>query len=264
MTCYPFSMEPENLPSIVTSYPDNPIPPAPAAPQPPSPSKKQMSGIVALLIFIGAVTLIFGGYVVFQNLNSILTPSGSPSGGASPTPESHGLSQILPTIPRITPTIKPPTPTVPVAPASQAELQTHDNIRVSDLKRLSEALTTYIQKNGTEKLPAARVDSQNAGHVRSQGCAVNWTGANLCDYLQDVPVDVVNSKSVQAINEIGDAYAETAGYGLIVEKSSGTFELCTFLESEASVSILAGDNGNDPDLYETGTNTKLECDAQPF
>ncbi len=140
----------------------------------------------------------------------------------------------------------------------EMQRRSRDSARLTAIARLQSVIETYINDEGLGAFVGANdVTSVGQGTGKSQDCANNWVGVDLCQYLKQVPMDPQNDRSITVLDGTGGRLNSTAGYAFFIDTDTGDYEICTYLEAENNNDILADDSGNQADVFENGTNTDV-------
>jgi hypothetical protein len=259
-------MEPENLPPLDSSIPDenhgSQTLSIQQQDQPNLQEKNKSHSMRGMVLLVVIIIILMGAYLGVTTYTKTLSTAMpvpvvlSPNATASATP----ITDILPTS---LPNPSGQMVTGKVLSPLQEELRARDLARLADFARLQSIIEFYLTDHGTDAfVENPSVNSQSAGGIQGQDCATNWLGINVCEYIQSVPVEPANTQTISALDANGSRSDESAGYGLQVDTITGEYELCTFLESETNIELLKQDGGTDSDFYEIGTNTSLDCDTE--
>lgn len=118
-----------------------------------------------------------------------------------------------------------------------------DSVRLTDMQVLSRAIEEYILDKGNppDVTDVTRTsNSLPAGNSGSFETSTNgWIDANLSDYMVKLPSDPINTG--------------TSVY--TYRRSDNTYEINCVLEYLTS--YMAGDGGNDANVYEVGSNLTI-------
>lgn len=154
--------------------------------------------------------------------------------------------------------------TVALAAINPAEAQrkARDTQRMKDMATLQTAVEQYLADGGAT--PAASADS---GALTTTACASNWTGLNLCNYLNKVPVDPQNNKSIAVTDGVASGVGtattnRTAIYKLVYSAAAGTYKICTYLESKSNATKPYNDGGlagSGLNAFDVFTDSSLGC-----
>ena len=141
---------------------------------------------------------------------------------------------------------------------TEVQRKARDTQRMKDVSTLQTAIQQYLDNNAP---PAAVVNVTSAGGTTT--CAANWTGLNLCNYINSVPLDPTNNTLRQAAgaNGAGACPATTAAQTMVYRlyiSTSGDYEVNVRQESPSNCKNLVNDGGNSNQWAELGsTNTAL-------
>ena len=125
--------------------------------------------------------------------------------------------------------------------------ETRDEQRINDLAKIKTALDLYIADGQSfDNLETGKIYASNEGSVLANG--TGWLPLNLQAIssgapFKELPVDPLNNK--------------TGNYHIAVNVTKKTYEIDCQLESAKYLPMAKGDGGNNPDLYEIGTDLSL-------
>lgn len=135
---------------------------------------------------------------------------------------------------------------------------TRDVRRITDLRTLETVMAQYLADGG-EPFCTDSCTSVSAGSVEIQPCDNNWTGVNLCRYINSIPVDPNNDKIAPVITSSGNGVTSpvqsvnTKLYYYLRTSTEG-YKIGAFQESPSHISRTANDGGLYPWLAEVGFN----------
>ena len=142
----------------------------------------------------------------------------------------------------------------------EAQRKARDTKRMADLATLNAAILQYYDNNAP---PALAIAVTSAGGTIA--CAANWTGLNLCPYMQTVPIDPSNNTTRGAAGAAGAGVcpATTAAQLMVYRLNvnvTGEYEVNVREESTSNCKNLTNDGGNSNYWAEQGSNLTLVTD----
>lgn len=128
----------------------------------------------------------------------------------------------------------------------EVQKKRRDTQRLKDMQSIAGAIDNYLDDNPASLLTAGTVDSSNG----KRGCRAteNWTGIDLCGYLNTVPVDPLNKRAKPTDPDGAVTQARNVYYFLVTTTSQ--YKLCTYLESVSN----RGKLNNTGRVYTPGGN----------
>lgn len=86
--------------------------------------------------------------------------------------------------------------------------------------------------------------------------AENFMGFNFCKYTYTIPTDPANGQQKTYVG--GGGGTATMGYHVGIDPNAKTYEINSYMESEANVSRAEKDGGTSLTIFETGTDPDLD------
>lgn len=125
----------------------------------------------------------------------------------------------------------------------EAQRRSRDIQRLRDIAVLQSAIDQYIQDGGnTNRFGSGTLMKSNeAISNQAQACDANWLNADLCSYIQTVPVDPINTSERPCANDV----TCTMSYGFMYR--NGEYELNVPLEARSNSQKV-----NEYGYYEVG------------
>ncbi|PIQ73747.1 hypothetical protein COV58_00905 [Candidatus Roizmanbacteria bacterium CG11_big_fil_rev_8_21_14_0_20_36_8] len=130
---------------------------------------------------------------------------------------------------------------------AEAQKKSRDTKRLKDLSTLQSAIEGMIN-DGVNFPSNNTVDSRTAA-ANSCAANANWTQANLCNYLNTVPVDPSNRSNITFVNSAG-AIGNSVGLYRLNYDPGARYKIYTRLESTSNAAKVGSDGGNNNTVYE--------------
>jgi len=134
---------------------------------------------------------------------------------------------------------------------AEAQKKSRDTKRLKDLSTLQSAIEGMI--NDGVNFPNTNTVEDRA-FTGNNSCATNWTGSNLCNYLNTVPVDPSMGSNITTVHANGTTLGTGVGRYRLNYDSGARYKLSTQLESTSNSTKLDSDNGLSDWWYEVFNN----------
>lgn len=145
----------------------------------------------------------------------------------------------------------------------ETQKRTRDTQRLRDISVIQGAVEAYVADNTIAAADVIDVYSSTAD-VTNECSDEGWLSIDVCDYVNNLPMDPINDDSVYVLHtpdaDGNNTAAGTLRYQVHVLEG-GTYAICTRLESERNIDRLS-DDGVEDDFYSVYNNVDAvaECD----